>query len=290
MEVAVNAKARLGECPVWSTAEQVLYWIDIDGRRIHRFDPASGRDAQRSTSGRPGSIGLTRGPGRLLLAVEHELSHFHWATGGVETWIRLEPPDSGNRLNDGRVDPTGRFWVGSMFERPAERRSTGMLHRVDADGTVTTHRRSVGVSNSLAFAPDGATMYWSDTPTATVWSHEYDPTTGTPGRPRVFADFRGLPGLPDGACVDDSGAVWIACVMGSAVVRITPDGVADRVIDLPVTSPTMPAFGGSALDTLYITSIGASTSASATADGALDGAVLALDPGVRGVPEPLFAA
>lgn len=289
VEVAVAAGAMLGECPVWSGAEQVLYWIDIDGRRIHRFDPVSGNDAQRTVGGRPGSIGLTPERGRLLLAAEHEAGDFQWETGAVEPWIQLEPAGTGNRMNDGRVDPAGRFWVGSMFERTAERRSTGMLHRVDADGTVTTHRRGVGVSNSLAFAPDGATMYWSDTPTSTVWSHDYDPETGQPGPARLFADFADLPGRPDGACVDDSGAVWIACVSGGALVRIAPDGALDRVVSVPVASPTMPAFGGADLGSLFVTSIGSSTSVSAPANAPLDGAVLALDVGVRGVPEPVFA-
>ncbi len=289
IEVAVTARALLGECPVWSDAEQVLYWIDIDGRRIHRFDPSSGGDAEREIAVRPGSIGLTHERGRVLLAAEHEVGDFWWETGTVEPWLELEPAGAGNRMNDGRADPAGRFWVGSMFERTAERRSTGMLHRVDADGTVTTHRRDVGVSNSLAFAPDGATMYWSDTPTGIVWAHDYDPATGQPGPPRVFADFADLPGRPDGACVDDSGAVWIACVRGAALVRIAPDGALDRVVDLPVASPTMPAFGGTRLDTLYVTSIGDAVSTSARGTGSLDGAVLALDPSVRGVPEPVFA-
>jgi sugar lactone lactonase YvrE len=285
----VAARALLGECPVWSGAEQVLYWIDIDGRRVHRFDPTSGRDDERTLHGRPGSIGLTPEPGRLLVAAEHEVGDLRWTGGAFEPWVKLEPAGSGNRLNDGRVGPGGRFWVGSMFERPTARRFTGMLHRVDADGTVTTHRRGVGVSNSLAFAPDGRTMYWSDTAAGTVWSHVYDPGTGEPGRAQLFADFSGLPGLPDGACVDDSGAVWIAGVTGGALVRITPGGELDRVIEVPVGSPTMPAFGGAALDTLFVTSIGSATSVLAPVDGPLDGSLLALDVGVRGVPEPVFA-
>jgi sugar lactone lactonase YvrE len=105
----------------------------------------------------------------------------------------------------------------------------------------------------------------------------------------LFADFSSLPGVPDGACVDDSGAVWIAGVTGGALVRITPGGVLDRIVDLPVGSPTMPAFGGVGLDTLFVTSIGSATSVSAPVDGPLDGALLTLDVGVRGVPEPVFA-
>lgn len=289
IEVAVEPGALLGECPLWSVTEEALYWIDIDGRRIHRLEPGSGRQAHRDLPARPGSIALTADAGRLLMAIEHELAIFEWEPGGVEPWIELERPDTGNRMNDGRVGPGGRFWVGSMFERPAERRATGMLHRVDPDGTITTHRRDVGVSNALAFAPDGRTMYWADTHTLTVWAHDYDASSGVPSAARRFADFANLPGAPDGACVDESGCVWIAGVGGGAVVRFTPDGSVDRVLDLPLSSPTMPAFGGSQLDTLYVTSIGPAASASSPASGPLDGAVLAIDTGARGLPEPHFA-
>jgi len=288
IEVAVGPGALLGECPLWSVIEDALYWIDIDGRRIHRLEPGSGRRAHRDLPGRPGSIALTEDAGRLLMAIEHELAFFEWEPGRVEPWLELEPAGTGNRTNDGRVGPGGRFWVGSMFERPAERRATGMLHRVDPDGTVTTHRREVGVSNALAFAPDGRTMYWADTHTLTVWTHDYDPSTGVPGAARRFADFTNLPGAPDGACVDDAGGVWIAGFGGGAIIRFAPDGAVDRILDLPVGSPTMPAFGGSQLDTLYVTTIGPAASASSRSTGPMDGALLAIDVGARGLGEPRF--
>ena len=289
MEVAVRVPARLGECPVWSSAERVLYWVDIDGRRVHRFDPATGEDLAIDLDGRPGSLALTSEPGVLLLAAEHEVGRLRWADGAFRAWVEVEPSGTGNRLNDGRADPAGRFWVGSMFERPVAGRSTGALHRVDPDGTTTTTRRDVGVSNTLAFAPDGRTMYWSDTPTRRVWAHDYDPLTGTPGDPRLFTDFSDLPGMPDGACVDEHGCVWIACVTGGALARLTPDGTTDRVVEVPVASPTMPAFGGADLATMFVTSIGEAASASVPGTAPLDGCVLAWEPGVAGLREPVFA-
>lgn len=289
IEVAVGPGALLGECPLWSVTEDALYWIDIDGRRIHRLEPGSGRTADRALPGRPGSIALTADPGQLLMAIEHGLAIFEWQSESLEPWLDLEPAGTGNRMNDGRVGPDGRFWVGSMFEHPAERRTAGMLHRVDPDGTVTTHRRGVGVSNTLAFAPDGRTMYWADTHTLTVWAHDYDPSSGEPGVARRFADFTDLPGAPDGACVDDSGGVWIAGVGGGALLRFAPDGSVDRILDLPLRSPTMPAFGGPQLETLFVTSIGPAVSASSPSTGPLDGALLAIDVGARGLAEPRFA-
>lgn len=290
IDVAVGPGALLGECPVWSVAESAMYWVDIDGRSLHRLEPETGAQTHRDLPGRPGSIALVFEPGRLLVAIEHELAWFDWTAETFEPWVEVEPPSTGNRLNDGRVDPAGRFWVGSMFERPAERRATGMLHRIDPDGSVTTHRRDVGVSNSLAFSPDGLTMYWSDTHQLAVWAHPYDPSSGTPGVPRPFADFTDLPGAPDGACVDETGAVWVAGVGGGALFRFTPEGALDRTIELPLRSPTMPAFGGAGLDTLYVTSIGPAASASTPMDGPLDGALLAIDVGVAGLEEPRFGA
>ena len=290
VDVAVRAGAKLGECPVWSSAEGVLYWVDIDGRAIHRFDPATGVDERRKLDVRPGSIALTSASERLLVAAEHQVGHVDWNDSQFQPWIDLEPAQTGNRMNDGRTDPAGRFWVGSMHERPSEGRRTGALHRVDPDGSTATVRTAVGVSNALAFSPDGTTMYWADTAENMVWSHEYDTETGSMGLSEEFADFGELPGKPDGACIDADGCLWVACVFGSALVRLTPAGDVDRLVELPIDAPTMPAFGGPRLDTIYVTSIGRAESASVPSTGDLAGAVLAIDAGVAGLPEPLFGA
>ena len=175
-----------------------------------------------------------------------------------------------------------------MYERPAENRFTGMLHRVDPDGTASVHRRGVGIANSLAFSPDGATMYWADTLRDMVWTHDYDAESGMPGSPRPFVDFTEHPGRPDGACVDAAACLWVACVGGGALARFTPSGALDRLVELPVDKPTMPAFGGPGLETLFVTSIGDAESASAPAETELGGSVVALSPGIGGVPEPPF--
>jgi sugar lactone lactonase YvrE len=175
-----------------------------------------------------------------------------------------------------------------MYERPAENRFTGMLHRVDPNGTATVHRREVGIANSLAFSPNGATMYWADTLQDMVWTHDYDAESGTPGSPRPFVDFTELPGRPDGACVDAAACLWVACVGGGALARFDPNGALDRLVELPVDKPTMPAFGGPRLETLFVTSIGDAESASAPAKAELGGSVVALSLGIGGVPEPPF--
>lgn len=283
IDVAVRPGALLGESPVWSGAEQCLYWVDINGRAVHRYDPATGHDTTRGVPGRPGCVALTSRPGRLLVGVEHQAGWLDWETGAFEPWAPLEPAGTGNRLNDGRTDPAGRLWVGSMYEDTKAGKSSGMLHRVATDGTVATVRDGIGVSNGLAFSPDGTVMYHADTTPRTVWAYDYDTATGDRTNERVFLDYGELPGKPDGGCVDADGCYWTACVRGGAVARITPGGAVDRVIEMPVEMPTMPAFGGADLATLFVTSIRAD-------DQPLSGALFAIDAGVQGIPEPVFGA
>jgi sugar lactone lactonase YvrE len=287
------ARAQLGECPTWSPTEARLYWVDIDGRAVHRYDPATGLDEQRSAPGRPASLALTDTPERLLVAIEGRLAFLDWRTGAWTDWVVLESEDLRNRLNDGRCDPAGRFWVGSMSDPAASaaggtRPATGLLHRVEADGTAITIRSGIGVTNGLAFAPDGRTMYFADTRRDTVWAYDYDVSTGEATNERVFLDFGPLPGRPDGASVDEDGCYWIACVYGSAVLRVTPAGKIDRQIAVPALKPTMPAFGGPDLSTLFITSIGGGGSHAIDPDQPEAGGLFAIDAGVRGLAEPRF--
>lgn len=288
IEVAVEANAALGECPLWSANEQVLYWLDIEGRSVHRYDPATGVDETKTIGPRPGSMVLTDEPGRFLMGAEHQLGWYEWSDNTFTPISDLEEAGTGNRLNDGRTDRQGRYWVGSMFQRSAAGIRSGMLHRVDHDLSATTVRWDIGVSNGIAFSPDGKMMYFADSPAETIWQFDYDPATGEQFNSRTFFDFADLPGKPDGASVDAAGCYWIACVYGWAVARLTPQGRVDKVIDVPVEKPSMPMFGGPNLDTLFVTSISQGTNPAA--DQPLAGAVLAIDVGVPGLAETAFSA
>ncbi len=285
-ESVLSVGALLGESPVWSPEDGLLYWVDIDGCAVHGFDPGAGTDRAWPVDGRPTAIARTDGPDRLLLAVENELRWLDLSTGETTAWLTLEEPQPGVRLNDGRCDPAGRFWVGGMYVPTSAMRFEAFLHRVEPDGSFVTVRSEVGCANGLAFSPDGKVMYWADTLHETVWAYDYDPDTGERHNERMFLDFEPLPGRPDGACVDETGCYWIACVGGSALLRVTPHGEVDRMVNVPVKRPTMPAFGGPDLDTIFITSIGPRDPET---DGpGPHGAILAFDPGVRGIPEPIF--
>jgi L-arabinonolactonase len=282
------AAAQLGECPLWDPAIARLYWIDIDGRAVHRYDPATGLDEAHPMPGRPGSVALTSRPGWLLVALETRLGFLDWSSGEWREWRVLEPGDTGNRLNDGRCDPAGRFWVGSMFHPAEAARSTGFLHRVEVDGTAVTVQDGIGVSNGLGFAPDQRTMYFADTHRDVVWAYDYDASSGERSKERVFLDFSSLPGRPDGAAVDEDGCYWIACVYGSAVLRVTPRREIDLRVDVPVAKPTMPAFGGDDLSTLFITTIGGGGSHAVDPTQPDAGGLFAIETGHRGLPEPRF--
>ncbi len=292
VSVAVAHPSLLGECPIWSPAEKLLYWIDIEGKQIHRYDPSTGVDQAKGLPARPGSMVLTDQSGVFLIAMEHELVWFRWDTGELTPFVSLEEEGNGNRLNDGRTDSAGRYVLGSMWADPGAGRSTGSLYSVEGDGSYSVIRRDIGVSNGIAFDPHRNLAYFADTFTKKVIRWDYDIATARRTNERVFCDYTDLPGLPDGGCIDADGCYWSASVLGWAVIRVTPEGKMDRRIELPVEKPTMPAFGGPDLDMLFITSIGMNTRAGASPSGAdvPPGSLLAIDVGVRGVAETPFAA
>jgi sugar lactone lactonase YvrE len=285
VEIVGETRDRLGECPVWDATRRCLYRADVEGRAIHRLDPSTGRTESRPTPGRPGSFALTDDPDALIVAMEHGMWLLTWSTGELTPWLDLESPDLPNRLNDGRCGPSGTFWVGSMHEGGSE--TTGMLHRITPDGAVSTMATDIMISNGLAFSPDGSRMYFADSPRRTVWSFDVRDGVGDPTTRRLFTDFTGLPGFPDGACVDADGCYWTACVHGSAVARLTPDGRIDQVIDVPVSTPTMPAFGGVDLSTMYVTSIGEGRFSGRQVN-ARNGALVAIATSFTGLEEPRF--
>ena len=235
---------------------------------------------------------LTGRAGELLVATEHRLVWLDWATGAITPWIDLEDPALGNRCNDGRVDPAGRLVVGTMWPDTGAGRATGSLYRVDPDGSTEILLTDLGVPNGLAFDADRGRMYFTDTPTQTVLVADYDADTGARTNVRPFLDYNPLPGKPDGACLDADGCYWSASIYAWSVIRVTPDGVIDRRVELPVEKPTMPAFGGPDLATLYVTSIGAAGSKPSAEgrDGFTPGDLMALDVGVRGRPEYVFSS
>lgn len=288
VQVIGDHRAKLGESPVWSAADATLYWVDVDGESIQALDWGSGQMRQWSMPGRPSCLALTQTPDVFLVGLGAGLIEFDTRSGDWSELLALETTP-GVRMNDGRPDPAGRMWIGSMDERTesASGFPAGHLFRVDNDGTPTAVIDGVATSNGLAFSPDARTLYWTDTSEQMIWAFDYDVDSGVLNSRRPFFDFTSLPGKPDGACVDADGCYWVACVYGWSLVRITPDGHLDRTIELPVEKPSMPAFAGPGLDVLVVTSISTGGRRPAAPGQPAAGGLLMLDVGVAGLPEPL---
>lgn len=287
VDILCDHRAKLGESPVWSERDSALYWVDVDGMSVQCLDWSTRDYETWSMPGRPSCIALTDRPGVFIAGVGAGLIEYRSTTGEWDEIVALEATE-GVRMNDGRPDPVGRMWIGSMDERSDESPGfpAGHLFRVDVDGSSSVLVDRVATSNGLAFAPDGRTMYWTDTHEQVIWAFDYDIDSGAVTNKRALFDFGPLPGKPDGACVDESGCYWVACVYGWSIVRITPEGELDRTIELPVEKPSMPAFAGPGLDSLVITSISSGGRRPAAPGQPDAGAVLHLEPGVRGIAEP----
>lgn len=277
----------LGETPLWCTQTQSLLWLDIDGGRLQRLHPASGRHDVFGFEDRyVGSLALLRDPGRVLLAIELGLYTFDLGTGAINLLCQVEPAENDNRLNDGRCDAHGRFWVGSMDNQL--HRPNGALYRIDTDGSTHKMFGDVIVTNTIALSPDQGTLYFSDTRRYTTWQFTLDGKSGALSDRRIFVDHTASRSRPDGACVDSQGYVWNAIFGGARIERYSPAGKLDRVIELPVTNPTCVCLGGPDLKTLYITTARKFLSRTQLRSEPLAGSVLAIEVDVPGLPEQRF--
>ena len=290
MQPLCPVRNQVGESPVWSVAEQVLYWVDIEGRRIHRFDWAMQQEQSWPTAERVGCIALHAGGG-LLGAMETGLFRV-WPAAGDALRAELLHTASfaraGMRFNDGRTDRAGRFWVTSMVRDMGLAAADGALYRCDARGLSAPLVTGLVTGNGLGFSPDGHTLYLSDShpDVQRIWSFDLD-ADGAPANRRVFVDMKLHPGRPDGAAVDAEGGYWICANDAGMVHRFMPDGHLERSIRLPAAKPSMCAFGGPALEHLFITSITPAAPVEGF-DAALAGAVFVAQPGARGIAESTF--
>jgi sugar lactone lactonase YvrE len=290
-ELIVDARNAVGESPVWVPEENALYWVDIPAGGLQRWNADTGHvDAWKA----PQMLAcITRHPDAGWVAgMESGVFHLHPHNDGSldsEPLAFVDHPRPDMRLNDGRCDRQGRFWAGSMVLNMAANAADGKLYRYSARqrGPLAPQLGGFIVPNGLAFSPDGRTMYLSDSHPSVqqIWAFDYDIDSGTPTRRRIFVDMNLFAGRPDGAAVDAEGCYWICANDAGLIHRFTPDGRLDRSLAVPVKKPTMCAFGGSRLDTLFVTSIRPGDDHD---QQSLAGGVFALDPGVKGLPEPLF--
>jgi sugar lactone lactonase YvrE len=274
----------LGEGPVWDGMEQALWWVDIRQPAVRRFDLRGERIETYAMPEMVGSLAV-RKRGGMLLALKSALAHWDPKTGALAKVASPEGDRPSQRFNDGKCDPQGRFFAGTMND--TARNPDGTLYCFDGKAC-TPVRSGITIPNSLAWSPDATTLYFSDSWTREIGAFEYDSRTGTAGNRRTFARID-APAIPDGATVDAEGFLWCALYDGWRIARFAPDGRIERILDLPVQRPTSCQFGGPDLDILFITTATQRLSADEMAAQPLAGALLAIDVGVKGLPEPRFA-
>jgi D-xylonolactonase len=284
VECVADVKAVLGEGPVWVEREAALYWLDIKGRKIFRLDE-SGERSEWDTPTMLGSI-APRESGGFVAASERGFVAVDLEAGCFEPIVDPEEDRPGNRFNDGKVDRAGRFWAGSMDKE--ERQASGALYRLDPDLSWSRADDGYRVTNGPAFSPDGRLMYENDSALRVTYVFDLD-AEGNASNRRVFARFGEADGYPDGMTVDCEGCLWIAFWDGWCVRRLAPSGERLAQIDLPVQRPTCPAFGGPALDRLYVTSATIGLDAKALEMQPCAGGLLLMSPGVSGLAEREFA-
>lgn len=289
LRVAVAQASLTGESPFWHPGEQALYYCDIPGHQLLRWHTGS-ESLNQWHFDTDISAAAPRRDGGLLLARRDGIFRFDPASA-VSTLLASPPYDPAKqRFNDGRCDPQGRFWVGTLCEPRLPPLGTMQCF---SDGVLRQRFDGVSNSNGLAWSPDARTMYWSDTQLATVFAFDFDPADGTLSRRRVFIEFPAKKpgqalddylGRPDGASVDSEGCYWVAMYEGQRLLRISPRGEVLRHVHLPVRCATMCAFGGDDLKTLYITTARENRPAEELAEQPLAGCVLALPVDVPGLP------
>ncbi len=304
-QTVVTQPDELGESPFWHPDEQMLYWVDIPGRQIRRCNIFMGTVQSWAMPSEPGCIAPVRTQGvasGLVIALRDGIYRASEWGGPLRQLAAATHDTSTTRFNDGKADPAGRFWAGTMYE--PRNAATAQLFSLDArDGRAPVLERKAGdatIANGLAWSPDTATLYWTNTTEHVIRAWDWDATSNQMQRGRVFRQFAGKPagwqpgmpgygGRPDGASVDSQGNYWVAMFEGARVLKLSPAGDILADIATPVRCPTMVCFGGDDLQTLYLTSARHGRPADELAAMPQSGCVLAMRVEVPGLPVNFFA-
>ncbi len=281
IELVINAKATLGEGAIWDTRRKRLYWVDIHEGKVHIYNPADETDQVVKVGQRVGAVVPRRGGG-LMLAVHHGFASLDLETNELTIIDDPEKDLPDNCFNDGKCDPAGRFWAGtvSINSEPG----AGSLYCMDTDRSVRRMFGGVTCSNGIAWSLDRSTMYYIDTPTRQVDAFDYDVETGEIANRRAAVTVPEKMGKPDGMTIDAEGMLWIAMWEGSRVTRWDPRaGTLEQTIPIPALRVTSCAFGGENLDELYVTTARIRMTETQLAEQPHAGGVFRVRPGVRGI-------
>jgi L-arabinonolactonase len=287
VRLALDAQNHLGESPLWSAREQALWWVNCEqAAELHRWQPESGAHDIWPMPQRIGGF-VHKADGGLLLALADGVYDFDLESEAL-TLRASSPLPPHVRLHECGCDRQGRLWVGSFDHHfPADRDAAGgSWFRLDGNALLPVIE-GVSVSNGLAFSPDGRTLYCANTPSRCVEAFDLEPATGDLSNRRFFLTLAPGDGHIDGATVDAEGGYWLAVVATGTVRRYRPDGTLDQTIALPCSNPTKPAFGGTNMETLYVTSTKLVIKTDAPGvEG--NGGLFALQSGRSGIEDSLF--
>jgi sugar lactone lactonase YvrE len=284
-ELVLDAGATLGEGALWLADEEKLLWVDIEGRMLHGYDPLTGENRSWPTGSRIGTVVPVKGGG-VLVALQNGIHHMDLHSGAL-TFVVNPLPDPNLRFNDGKCDPSGRFWVGSMDLDLKEKAAA--LYRLDTDLRMHRMVSGVTISNGIVWTANKRTMYYNDTHTMTVQAFDYDDATGTIRNQRIAISIPENEGSPDGMAIDAEDKLWVALWGGHAVARFDPEsGVLLQKINVPAPHVSSCAFGGKELDTLFITTARSGLTTTQLNTYPKSGGLFAIKPGVTGMPTHYF--
>ncbi|MEH1888172.1 MAG: SMP-30/gluconolactonase/LRE family protein [Nostoc sp.] len=276
----LEARARLGEGPIWDSTQNLLYWVDVYNHRVHQFHPTTGKNSFFDVGDVVGAI-ATAGADRLIMALRDHLAFLNTQTGVVTPILEIESNLPNNRFNDGKCDSQGRFWFGSMssLEKPH-----ASLYRYDNDGSLHVMETGLTVSNGLGWSPDEKTFYLTDSPHKKIYAYDFNSITGNISNRRICVDLINESFYPDGLTIDSEGNIWSAMWDGWYVIRFNTKGEEILRIKLPVQLPTSCTFGGEDLQTLYITTASVGLSQAEIEKSFSSGDLFALQTDVTGLP------
>jgi sugar lactone lactonase YvrE len=287
LDLVLDAKAQIAEGPFWDQNEQLLYWVDIQGKTINLYDPAAAENRIIQLDKMIGALIPTTEEGKLLAALEDGLYLIDAATGEHKFLVNPESNTEETRFNDGKCDRHGRFWVGTMDLE--EDRPVGNLFCLDQELNLNEKLSELKISNGLAWSLDNKTMYYIDSPTRKVFAFDYDLEAAQISNRREIIRFAAGEGVPDGMTIDAQGKLWIAHFGGAQVSRWDPEtGEKIDRVDLPVSNVTSCAFGGKNLKELYITTASVGLSEEAKEEQPQAGGIFRYQAGVRALAAQKF--
>ncbi len=252
VEKLLAVQNKLGEGPVWSVEEQVLYWVDIKDESYSRFEPASGM-YEKVHIGVPIGVLAMRERGGLVMATKRGFAFWDVDRRRLDVIAQPEEVKANMRFNDGAVDCRGRFWAGTMNEED-EFQPDGAVYRLQPDGSVQRILTGFCVPNGMGWSPDNSIMYITDSSRQTIFAYDFDSERSELAHERIFVSTADKGYMPDGLTVDSEGYVWSACWNGARIVRYDPRGNVERVVEMPAYRPTSCVFGGLELKELFISS------------------------------------